>query len=349
MAFRVRFMRDAATPLSRVRVRYRRTPTSAAMVNAYTDEDGFITINRRNRRRQGVRADVFAQNPVLTMVTGPMNEAAFVRTRVREDDVFTIPANATQFFDFAETARNVYDKTYRPFRPFGDEAPHGNDKPTARRRIRAVFPDRVPGNASFCDPHAPRFQFPLIHWEAGVMTAAGTPNVTTVAAEMAHAVHFGTLPALRRRELRARYTASLIGEGIRDFADGTDIGRWSPNDEVSPLMAFVEAFDIFGTTFNAAAGATHAAHLADYFANQAPAVLGGLTASGRDVPGAVFGTIFVDYAQSPGLSLDDAVEQYINSRALTFGAFRNRVRRRFGATSNEAVQLDAAATGRGLL
>ena len=350
MTFRVRFMRNAATPLSRVRVRYNRSLTSTAMVNAYTDEDGFVTINRNNRARRGIGVEVFAQNPVVTAVTGPMNAPVFFRTRMREDDVLGTPANAQVFFDFAEQARQVYEKNFRPFTPFGDEAPHGNPDPTARRRIRMVFPDSVPGNASFCDPHAPQSQFPMVHLDrADSVNAAGTPITATVAAELAHAVHFGTLPAARRRELRGRYLVSLIGEAINDIADGAPVGRWDANDEVSPLMAFVEAFDLFSTTFNQSAGANHAAHVADFFANQAPNLLSGVIASGRDVPGAVFGVIFVDYAQSPGITLDAAVEQYINSRALTFGAFRRRVRRRFGATSNEAIQLDAAATGRGLL
>ena len=351
MAFRVRLMLNDIMPLRRIQVRYPKSRTSVNNIYDRTNNDGWVRIDRDDDPR-GVEVEVYANNPVVSAVSGSLNNQVSVMTRLHADEEMVVPRRQKDIDNFraVEVARDIYNTTMRHFSPFRAEFPFGNVGENLTRQIRLKLDS--PSSTSFTDPHAPRYDFPMIHIkENQVRDATGGLDFDGslrrhLCSELAHALHFGTFNGARRRSIRVRYLTSLVSAGILDL----DFG-WSDGDADTRLVAFIESFDLFVDHFDQtlSIGTNFNARRAEFVASEVSSVVTATgAATGSRVPGAVFLAVFNDYAFAPGVGLKRAAEHYVTSGSLTFPDFRRWVRRSFGENSAEFAAIDAAATARGM-
>ncbi|MFN0041964.1 MAG: hypothetical protein ACKVSF_01990 [Alphaproteobacteria bacterium] len=352
MAFNVRLMLNEIMPLRRIQVRYPKSRTSINNIYDRTDNDGRVRIERDDDPR-GVEVEVYANNPVVGAVSGALNAQVSVMTRLHADEEMIVPRKAKDRDNFrmVEVARDIYNRTCRHFSPFTAEFPFPNVGENLTRQIRIKLDS--PSSTSFTDPHAPQFDYPLIHIkENQVRLADGTLDFggqlrRHISSELAHALHFGTMNGAKRRAVRLRYLATLISSGV---LDGFDFS-WSDGDPDARLMAFVEAFDLFVDHFDQtlAIGTNYNVRRASFNADEIASIVTATgAATGPRTPGAVCLALFRDYAGAPGIGLKTAVTHYVTSGSLTFPDFRRWVRRNFGENSVEFAAIDAAATAGGM-
>ena len=362
MPVTVRLMLNNTEPLKRARVRYRSGPRSAKWVHQFTDDAGNLSMNRNPRRgARTINVRVYAENPVVrvTRGMGRAHRVAFENTGVRDGQTIVVPGGATgEHFVIANTAYDLYQGRFFRFLP--RENPLGSSAANTDRRIRVRWPGETVGS-SFTHPTGKLRSFPTIHLSRTEIVDPATGAIDddelrrSLVSELSHAIHFGHFGIARRCEIAARYFVGLGIESVQDVVNARPV-TWRAGEALTPMMAFLEAFDIFFRRYDAAIVALapdpDASAVAGITALLATGddgtVATGPAPTGANVPARVCAVIFVNYAGSPGIGPEMAVDQYIQSRALTYNAFARWVRRRFGANSSQFTSLVAAALPHGM-
>lgn len=348
MTVSVRLMFDNNQPLRRVRVRYRRGPASTKWVHQFADANGNLTMNRNPRRgERAINLRVYAENPTVrvTRPAGPVQRVAFQDVDARDGQAIIVPGgDVREEFLIANEAYALYQNSIRRF--FPSDNPLGDAAANTDRRIKIRWPGITAGTA-YTNP-APGQLAPVILLTRNGMINPATGGIIldelrgVLRSEMAHAVHFCQFGKQRRLELKLRYVDNLAVETVQDVAAGRNPG-WNWNEQLQPLQAFVEAFDIFMNIYDNHVGSP--TRDADTFSDidAAPTAA---TFGDERVPSRICAVIFSEFAQAVGL--EEAVDIYFQSRALRFDAFAGRVRRRFGANSAQFTGLQNAAAVHGI-
>lgn len=260
---------------------------------------------------------------------------------------------------------NAYDTVFRQFRPFSaardPDFPLGRRSDLTatkdqKKRIEVSFPDQFHlATFSFTEPKSLATQYPLVHFKQdtpidGRLFGVNGFGPTAVPAEMAHALHFSVLPASIREQIQNDFVRFILVDcAVRAATTQNidDCGTHELGVRTTAMVAYIEALDHFSQRFSefvrtgqsTETGANlrrafFRAELAstNYWGategfQQAGTVAGNVIApnfTGTDVEGAVYGAIFLDFARRVGTLT--AVNAYLQSRALSFGEYREWIR-----------------------
>lgn len=324
---------------------------------AMTDTDGVATFPTL-RRSDEIDVIVHAHNLAVRMLDGTSPAVSEVALRFRNkthgDTLNISPRNKKQFHHYVIMQRcyEVYETVFRPIAPFAGPSrgvyPFGGAKEPAyehRRnpRVDCRFPETLmPGKLPWVQPQSVTSGRPLMHLKGPTQDARLLGNrrrpATTVAHEYAHALHFSLLPKLKRWELAAKY-AIWIGKELANGRSGTH----RTNKKTSPLIAYIEAIGIFSQRFWLYAtevepdltGRELRAAFVDDELGPSPALadlmpgyvpIATRTARGirpklrgASTEGAVYGAIFLDFADRTDLAT--AANTYLRSGAFTAGSW----------------------------
>lgn len=329
--------------------RLRRVYVAHWLTDYRTNANGCVTIAADGP----IDIRVFAQNPVIRMDDGS-NFATPVSQEirgVRNGETVAIGAQS-QWFQTAEIFRDAYDNGLRNLPPW-----NGAEFPAAVVRnpfvgdylggagvIRSVWPDRglsvrawVEGAAPVVSGDFALTEFPLVHLKESRTDAAGNVqpgnenNRSTIAHELGHALHFARIGQPTRAALEGLYGLFLATDEARShcFERRTD-----------PTVAWIEAFGAFADDFDASNADEQA--FFDLAISQRDNLLSPRPACedresgpmfGADVEGAIYLTLFHDFARQPGVGLDFVVETYVNCESLDFAGYAQCLRNRHGAGS----------------
>lgn len=291
---------------------------------------------------------VHAHNVAVRMLDGTStssSEKSLIFREKHHGDTLTIGRKDRSFpyYVIMDQCYEVYETVFRDIAPFTTASrgdfPFGGVtvEPHELKRSPAVdcrFPETIaPGRLPWVQPQSVTGGRPLMHLKAPIqddrLFGSSAKPATTVPHEFAHAVHFALLPSMKRWLLAAKYGAWIAGE----LAGGKS-GTHRTDRRTAPLIAFVESIGIFSQRFFLFATRVrpdlHGAELRAEFVEDeltaAPSladVLPGYTRIGRrgadgrieptltgaSVEGAVYGAIFLDFAQRT--SLATAVTCYV--------------------------------------
>lgn len=338
-------------PLRYTFVSYR--PDFGDPVVAMSDGDGMVGFGSASPNAR-LDIVVHAHNLAVRMLDGTSPAISEVALRFRDktdgDTLNISPRNEKQFEHYVIMDRcyRVYETVFRPVAPFSGPSrrvfPFGGASDPAhvhRRepRVDCRFPEiLVPGKLPWVQPQSITAGVPLMHLKGPDqdprLFGARDRPATTIAHEYAHALHFSLLPRLARWELAAKY-ALWIG---RELANGRS-GTHRTDKQTSSLIAFIEAIGIFSQRFWLFATEIEpdlsghrlrtafvddelsaAPRLADLMPGYVP--IATRTARGvrphlrgSSTEGAVYGAIFLDFADRTDLAT--SVNTYLRSRAFT--------------------------------
>jgi hypothetical protein len=276
-------------------------------------------------------------------------------------------AEQADHFRILNRALQVYDTVHRQFEPFSSmtkpDFPLGRKATLGvtmehPARIEISYPDQMPQPLAFVEPASLSTGYPLIHFKDKRYNPPGDlqrdnrmfgtdgARPLLVAAEMSHAIHFSLLSQGGRNRAQTEYAAFIMTElvagrrGTHAFKQRTD-----------PTVAFIEAFDHFthrfaefvrkGRVNGVPAKTLQGSELrqafyrdelsgASTFDDPAGTLVNGriepaANCTGNDVEGAIYGAIFLDFSRRVGMLT--AVNNFLRSKALTFGEFYNWMRR----------------------
>ncbi|KAK5940665.1 hypothetical protein PMZ80_007082 [Knufia obscura] len=223
-----------------------------------------------------------------------------------------------------------------------------------QKRIEIVYPDNLPQPTPFVEPKSVTTTFPLIHLKD--KSQATDPQMfdrlfgingrrpDIIPAELAHALHFSTLDAPVRGQIEKKYVEFLLSDLLR----GDDASH-RIDKRTTPMVAYLEALDHFSTRASAFVSYEDATSTGfddalsrrfieaeteeqttdePYWYSKHTCVA--RTGNGKVMPrkptftglnseGAVYGAIFLDFANRFGMK--EAVKSYYGSKALTFTEF----------------------------
>jgi hypothetical protein len=272
--------------------------------------------------------------------------------------------------------KDVYDRVWRLFLPFS--RPTRGIFPLGRQssfrgtfanntRIELSFPDMLndnPDSQSWVEPAGlSNASFPLMHIR-DVPSLFSTPKNAwrLLAHETGHAMHFSSLPRAKRIDIEVDYAAYIA----------THIGHSGHRIDVasSPFVALIEAIGVFSERFfffskfirpDLIGASLMIAFIADELndhslASEMPpnryTAIGTIsnniitpTLLGNDVEGAVYGAIFLDFANRIGLR--NVLSYLVRSTATTFKELRTFVRRR-ALNTDDIVHINAVRTTWGM-
>lgn len=337
------------TPLRRVYVQHWFTDYRTSSAGCVTiDADGPIDIR------------VFAQNPVVRMDDGGNFGIAVSQEirGVRNGDTVAI-SRQSQWFTTADLFRRAYNDGLRKLAPWnGAEFPAATvrnpsvvDFLAGRGVVRSVWPDAGPAVRAWTEAMAPTFSgdvvpvatsFPLVHLKSG-----DEGDNSVIRHELGHALHFARVSATTSASLEALYGIFLVTDESRShcFARRTNA-----------TVAWIEAFGLFAEDFAASASAADQeqaffdraiAQRSQLFGAEqcdTPANTESGPMLGADVEGAIYLTLFHDFARDPAVGLDFVVESYIDCEVLDFAGYAQCLASRHG-TDSAIYQALARAAG----
>ncbi|MCB0914960.1 MAG: hypothetical protein H6525_07950 [Actinobacteria bacterium] len=120
----------------------------------------------------------------------------------------------------------------------------------ARPPTRVVVPDKSPARLAFVAPVSWPDGRPELRLQRTDAPSGEWPRAGVIAHELAHAVHFRTMPLRTRLNIAARYSAWLASK----VATG-EAPTHAPAIATTPLVAWLEAFGMLGERFDAYARA----------------------------------------------------------------------------------------------
>lgn len=302
-----------------------------------TGDDGWVEIDSDGDANGVVDVQVHAYNTVVKVHTPILGSGTVVPVRVAQSVKFAegeskeIP-NEVDLFERAQMAKYAYDNGLRLFDTWGSEFAWG-DEFDDEDRIDLVYPDTLWGPLAYTEPYSDPGNIasnhrPFIHLKSG-------DGQDTVTHELAHALHFAKLPESGRSRAESEFLQWLIAEVL----SGNDATHQF--DVVTiPIVAYIEAFGWFHEEFlMTTLSASMATRAQELFLN---ASAKDQSVRGDSTEGAVYLTLFVEYARDARIGLEHVVEHYIVSHALTYREFGRQLRRRFGAYTAEYQVLGLA-------
>ncbi len=326
---------------------------------ALTDDEGKVTIEGVGRNAK-VDIIVHAHNLAIRMLDGTNPSVAEMSLRFRnkgDGDRLNITRRNKNHFDhylIMDRCYEVYETVFRPIPPFSGAShrqyPYGRSKSPAdeHRRTPSVdcrYPETLaPGKLPWVQPRSLLTGVPLMHLKPQSVDArlfgSAKKKPTFIPHEFAHAIHFAKLSRFTRLELAFRYGRWIV----KELAKGKSATHRT-DKATDPLIAYVEAFGIFSQRFYFFAtevrpdlkGSRLRKAFVDDELSAQPAlkkVLSGYVPiatraadgsikprlTGEKTEGAVYGVIFLDFADRTSLST--AVALFIKSGALDFGDYR---------------------------
>jgi len=299
---------------------------------------------------------IYAQNSVARVLDGALYNIMVSQTAKVSNGLTVNISSQRDHFRIAARCIDAYDTVFREFPPFN--APDRGDFPFGRNpdlqqrmnalpRIELSYPDKSPSTLAYVEPVSLSTNFPLMHIKDrssdGRLFGENGQPPSLIPHELSHALHFATLPTNVRVAAEAKYIGWLtdrIASGQPPFHNTFTV--------TSPFVAFIEAFGMFGERYffhkkshPALSGA--ALHQKFFGANHDLDNL-----KGDDIEGAVFGALFVDFANSSLTGLPFVVRAFFESRALTFDDYRNFVVNNPSITPAVKNHLVSVANKRGL-
>lgn len=339
---------ENSVPLRRVWVR-------TGLVDGMTSAAGCVTYNGSNGP---IDITVYAQNPVMRMVDGGNSNFAVSQdlTGVRNGDVLQIPAQQT-FWRIAERFRDAYDDGLRQLPPWnGAEFPAATDRDPLAEGVyinigvlRASWPDESLAVRAWTEGAAlvgalGHAGFPLVHLFDGDETDLGT-----IRHELGHALHFARVSNTVRNTMEITYGLWLAGQAENDRAHCFD-------KRTNAAVAWIEAFGFLAEDFAAAPGTGSAKRSAffDRAAIRRLELLDGTVGCeapnqttpsfGADTEGAVYLTLFYDFARQPSIGLDFVVESYVSCQSSTLAGYASCIQQRHASNPAIYAALLAAAS-----
>ncbi|MEM7095706.1 MAG: hypothetical protein AAF567_22080 [Actinomycetota bacterium] len=319
-----------------------------------TDASGVAAFPKVNNRAK-IDVVVHAHNLAVRMLDGgdPGVREIALRFRNKGDGATAniSPKNKEQFphYQIMDRCYEVYDTVFASIAPFSGSSrgiyPHGGkDKAAAWHRRNAKvdcrYPESLmPGKLPWVQPQSITTGVPLMHLKSPAQDKKlfGTPKrpATTVPHEYAHALHFCQLSGLKRWELAAKY-ALWIGKELANGRSGTH----RTDKKTSPLIAYIESIGIFAQRYwlyatEVETGLTgselraafvddelsNSPALADVMPGYCPIATRSATGAvkptlrGSSTEGAVYGAIFLDFADRTRLST--SVNTYMKCGSFT--------------------------------
>jgi hypothetical protein len=324
---------------------------------------------------------IHCQNSVVRVLDGKAANIAVTQDKTGLTDGAVVNLNTTaeqnDHFDILERELAAYDVVFRQFRPFSDtsrdEFPLGRLRAldatmNQQNRIEISYPSQHPNDPlAFNEPKSASTGFPLTHLRLrskdgrlfGEVDVSGkSRRPTLVAGELAHALHFSLFSSAKRQQIETDY----LGWIFNDLINGGG-GTHTTNKVTSPMVAYLEAFDLFSGKFSEhvrvveqgqttrgtpLAPQTITPQIRQAFIAQElsgspvsdvsvgslvgnnvvpnAALLPGPSLRGSN-EGAVYGCIFLDFGRRVGLR--SAVNAYLKSAAdgvLTFGGYKTWIK-----------------------
>lgn len=355
MAIITAFITENGNPLKRTFVEHIFKPINTSLGFYRTDDNGSFTIDGGLVNKVDIR--IHAHNSVVKMLDGEnLNFPVSIERRVGNGDNINITTSGDKasFFRLQNVMLDVYDRVWRQFSPYNRvsrrEYPVGK-KDTNRatfasnERIELSFPDRLNPQTSSRSWVEPAGLFnaslPFVRIRNTPTAVFSTPQHawSLLAHEWGHAMHFAALPLQKRIEIEVDYAAHIMETGNTPHSFDT---------ASSPFVAFIEAMGIFSERFfyftafvrpdlsgvvlhraftndelnlrsleNENLGGGYVAIGAGSGNSFAPSV------TGNNVEGAVYGAIYVDFAQRVGLTV--ALNYIFTSQATTFAEYRSHI------------------------
>lgn len=345
-----------------------------------TDGDGHAEF-AEIKKGASIDIVVHAHNLAIRMLDGTSPAVSEVALRFRNKKhgatLNISPANKTQFphYEIMNRCYEVYETVFQPIAPFSGPSRQifpfgGADKPAHHHRRKPAvdcrFPETLmPGDLPWVQPQSITGGVPLMHLKSPNkdkrLFGQGKNPATTVAHEYAHAVHFSMLSSLRRWELAAKY-ALWIGTELANGNSGTH----RTDKKTSPLIAFIESIGIFSARFwlfateveKDLSGAALRRAFVDDELSATPSLaqhmpgykpIGTRQSNGVVKPhlrgasteGAVYGAIFLDFADRTDLAT--ATNLFLRSNAFSVKAWLEFVSTTRKGRYREAAD-DVAAT-----
>jgi hypothetical protein len=340
----------------------RRVFVESEGVHSETGLDGCVTVSAPGGATK-VRVKVHAKNPVVKVNNGYWAWPLPVVQEVDLENGKTSELAAeSEFFVLAEHFRRAYEDGLSEFAPWGGATYPTQSEPLSQAErksdvwIHLVWPDLflfgIP--ITFVEPSETYSGFPLIHLEDmdGMRHA-------TMAHELGHALHFAKLPQPLRDKIEKDYLDWINAE-VTAGRPGTH----SFDVETTPMIAYLEAFGCFAGAYEGVMDSSSPdegpLRHQRFFEEVRKALAGEAAASslwgscrtidrsvrGERVEGALFLTLFYDWAQNVGL--DFVVDQYVSCQSLDVDELATCVRNGVGAGSFEYEQLVGAAAKYGI-
>lgn len=318
-----------------------------------TDHNGHVFINRNE---DSVR--VYYQNNVVRMLQGSIFHPEISQhfDNVKDGMVIRLAPESWQqdSIDVALKSQDVYNKVWRNIYPFNQPGrrafPYGHANSidgtrNSHRRFEIQYPDTSPTPLSWVDPanlQSAAGIIPFMHLKEGENgLVAGSKN--TLVHEMAHGFHFASLPGHIRHQARNTY----FGWIITNLHDPTH--RFSK--KTTPFIAFIECIGIFADLYYKYATDSKnrnktVSELQKGFIKEQKDSFNYRNYKGSDIEGAVFGGIFVDFADRVGFDL--AIGEFFMCRELSFDGYRKQVRKSNRFSASQKGELDDVARDWGL-
>lgn len=251
--------------------------------------------------------DVHAANRVVQMVNAGL--PIVDRRTVSHGTTYTLSSDHT----VAERLRSFYEEGIRGYGPFTGASPVGGSLASGPY-ISADLGSPLVVSLPYVEP-APLWGIPpRIH-----LRPTDTSG-STLAHELAHALHIAQWPAHLKAELETYYIGWLLGPN--------NTHSWSaPSTDV---VAYVEAFGGVGSTFAAIGTGDEAAFLAE--ASDRTDDLREAAPGDPTIEGVVFGILFHELASVVGL--DYVVDTYISCEVLTLDAYATCIHDLEGGSSS---------------
>jgi hypothetical protein len=324
-----------------------------------TDADGKVTISGVGRGAK-VDIIVHAHNLAIRMLDGTNPAVSEMSLRFRNkghgDRLNITRRNKRHFehYEIMDRCYHVYETVFRPVPPFSGSShgryPYGRAKSAIdeHRRAPAVdcrYPETIaPGKLPWVQPRSLLTGVPLMHLKPQSVDArlfgSARKKATFIPHEFAHAIHFAKLSRFTRLELAFRYGRWIV----KELAKGNSATHRT-DKATDPLIAYVEALGIFSQRFyffatevrpDLTGSRLRRAFVDDELSAQPSLkkVFSGYTPiavkradgsikpklTGDKTEGAVYGAIFLDFADRTSLS--NALSLFMKSGALDFDGFR---------------------------
>ena len=257
-------------------------------------------------------------------------------------DDYEISDFNSDYFSMAQDLQEGYNAGLREFSPWNNAV-----YPFGSQRLPVTFPDQpdLPFLGSYVEPVGLR-----MHLKSGALN-----NNFVLWHELGHALHFSRLSASLRQEIQDRYIRYLTCP-VDISCTENDVWTHDIGLQSTPFVAFIEAFGNFAglysltTQDNADSGPDRHLDFYDFARDNLDRWKDepGWSLSGDDVEGAVFATLFVDFAEKEQVGLDFVVSSYIDCEALTIHEYAECIVDRHGANSEIAYALAEAGAEWGI-
>lgn len=356
MAFVTANIAENGRPLKRVFVEHTGPFGIGSLGWALTDSNGSFTFDA-GPLADHVDIKIHCQNSVIRVLDGSTILSPIeIKKYVGNGDSVNLntASEKKNHFRILNAVLDVYDSVWRQFRPYNGSSK--GDFPLGRKsslratfsdnkRIELSFPDNFPSTLAFVEPSGlSNAGFPLVHVKSQAsdnrLFGSSDSDPSLLPHEIGHAMHFSALSGSTRTSIEAQYIQFILS----NLHDPTH----NVTKATTPFVAFIEAVGIFSERFfffrkrvrpDLTGVQLRQAFIRDELEDQTLASVLvdtydviGTRASGRITPnltgdnieGAVYGAIYLDFANRVGLR--EAVGLVLESNATSFDEFRNFVR-----------------------